>query len=476
MVFSSVSFLFYFLPVIFVLYFLAPRKRRNLVLFLGSLFFYAWGEPVYILLMLFSILANYTLGRMMERAAKREESAKRTDRKWERQILVLAVVINIGLLVFFKYTNFFLENISHITGASLGQIKLPLPLGISFYTFQALSYVIDLYRRQVDVQKSLISFGTYVALFPQLIAGPIVRIRTVAGELQERTESVDLFSQGVRRFVIGMGKKVLLANNIGLIFTQISRMDPAHLPALTAWIGALSYTFQIYFDFSGYSDMAIGLGRMFGFHFLENFEYPYMAKSITEFWRRWHISLSTWFKEYVYIPLGGNRKGFGKQIRNILIVWLLTGFWHGANWNFVIWGLYFGLLLILEKLFLGAWLARWPALISHFFTMFLVVISWVIFAFDSMGKGLAFLQAMFCGNGAGLWDGTSLYLLSTNGLMLMILAVGSTNLPKRAVDRLLKGEGLGSVLAGNGGLFLMFLLCIAYLVTSTYNPFLYFRF
>lgn len=476
MVFSSVSFLFYFLPVIFILYFLAPRKRRNLVLFLGSLFFYAWGEPVYILLMLFSILANYTLGRLMERAAIREEWAKRTDRKWERQILVLAVVINIGLLVFFKYTNFFLENISHITGISLGQMKLPLPLGISFYTFQALSYVIDLYRRQVDVQKSLISFGTYVALFPQLIAGPIVRIKTVAGELQERTESVDLFSQGVRRFVIGMGKKVLLANNIGLIFTQISSMDPAHLPVLTAWIGALSYTFQIYFDFSGYSDMAIGLGRMFGFHFLENFEYPYMAKSITEFWRRWHISLSTWFKEYVYIPLGGNRKGFGKQIRNILIVWLLTGFWHGANWNFVIWGLYFGLLLILEKLFLGAWLARWPSILSHCYTMLLVVISWVIFSFDSMAKGLVFLQAMFCGNGAGLWDETSLYLLSTNGLMLLILALGSTDLPKRAADRLLKREGLGAVLAGNAGLFLLFLLCIAYLVTSTYNPFLYFRF
>lgn len=476
MVFSSVSFLFYFLPVIFVLYFLAPRKQRNLVLFLGSLFFYAWGEPVYILLMLFSIAANYTLGRLMERAAIREEAAKRLDRKWEKQVLVLAVVINIGLLVFFKYTNFFLENISHITGVSLGSMKLPLPLGISFYTFQALSYVIDLYRRQVDVQKSLISFGTYVALFPQLIAGPIVRIKTVAGELLERTESADLFSQGVRRFVIGMGKKVLLANNIGLIFTQISNMDPAHLPVLTAWIGGLSYTFQIYFDFSGYSDMAIGLGRMFGFHFLENFEYPYMAKSITEFWRRWHISLSTWFKEYVYIPLGGNRKGFAKQIRNILIVWLLTGFWHGANWNFVIWGLYFGVLLILEKLFLGAWLARWPAILSHCYTMLLVVISWIIFSFDSMGKGVAFLQAMFGGNGAGLWDGTSLYLLSTNGLMLLILAVGSTNLPKRAADRLLKKEGLGSVLVGNGGLFLMFLLCVAYLVTSTYNPFLYFRF
>ncbi len=489
MVFSSISFLFYFLPVMLFIYFLAPRRWRNSALFVGSLFFYAWGEPVYILLMLFSILCNYTLGLLMERSlraaggdgprTKERNSAEAKGRTAAKTLLITAVVINIGLLAFFKYADFFLSNLNWIPGVSVPLLKLPLPLGISFYTFQALSYVIDLYRGQVEVQKSFVAFGAYVSLFPQLIAGPIVRMKTVADELAERRETVDEFAEGVRRFVVGLGKKVLLANGVGAIFTQVSQMEPTSLSALTAWIGALAFTFQIYFDFSGYSDMAIGLGRMLGFHFLENFNYPYQSKSITEFWRRWHISLSTWFKEYVYIPLGGNRQGLKKQIRNILVVWLLTGFWHGASWNFVVWGLYFGTLLILEKLFLGRALERIPAACAHVYTMLLVIFSWVIFAFDSLGTGFLFLKAMLGGNDAGLWDEQGLYLLSGNLILFGILALGSTELPKRAVGRVrarFRGRELPDIVMGNAFLLIVFFLCVAYLVSSSYNPFLYFRF
>lgn len=344
MVFSSLLFLFYFLPAVLVVYFIVPRKAKNIVLLIFSLFFYAWGEPVYILLMMFSICMDFFLGLWLERVRQNRERAKK--------VLVLAVVLNVALLAFFKYADFFVDNLNAVTGLAIPSLNIPLPIGISFYTFQAMSYLIDLYRGDVPVQRSIVAFGTYVSLFPQLIAGPIVRMRTVVGELADRRESFDDFSIGVKRFVAGLGKKVLIANTLGEVWSQVSAMEPDGLPVLTAWIGVLAYTFQIYFDFSGYSDMAIGLGRMFGFHFLENFDYPYISKSITEFWRRWHISLSSWFKEYVYIPLGGNRKGLSKQIRNILIVWLLTGFWHGASWNFVVWGLYFGVLLILEKLFL----------------------------------------------------------------------------------------------------------------------------
>ena len=326
MVFSSLLFLFYFLPAVLAVYFIVPRRAKNVVLLLFSLFFYAWGEPVYIFLMLFSICMDYLLGLWMERAKQAPGRAKK--------VLALAVVLNVALLGFFKYADFFVENLNALTGLAIPALQIPLPIGISFYTFQAMSYLIDLYRGDVPVQRNIISFGTYVSLFPQLIAGPIVRMRTVVGELADRRENFDDFSSGVKRFVTGLGKKVLIANTVGAVWSQISAMDIRELPVLTAWIGLFAFTFQIYFDFSGYSDMAIGLGRMFGFHFLENFDYPYISKSITEFWRRWHISLSSWFKEYVYIPLGGNRKGFPKQIRNILIVWLLTGFWHGASWNF----------------------------------------------------------------------------------------------------------------------------------------------
>ena len=342
-----------------------------------------------------------------------------------------------------------------------------------------MSYLIDLYRGDVPVQRNIISFGTYVSLFPQLIAGPIVRMRTVVGELADRRENFDDFSSGVKRFVTGLGKKVLIANTVGAVWSQISAMEIRELPVLTAWIGLFAFTFQIYFDFSGYSDMAIGLGRMFGFHFLENFDYPYISKSITEFWRRWHISLSSWFKEYVYIPLGGNRKGFPKQIRNILIVWLLTGFWHGASWNFVAWGLYFGVLLIAEKLFLLRFLEKLPAFFQHVYTMLLVMLGWAIFSFDSLGSGLSYIRALFGGYGQPVWDGGGLYLLYTNIALLLIAAVGSTPLPQKLWHRVEGRLSAHPIPLGAMETCLVavgMVLSIAFLVDASYNPFLYFRF
>lgn len=473
MVFSSLLFLFLFLPVVLVVYFAVPRKFKNLVLLVVSLFFYAWGEPVYVLLMVATILIDWVHGLLTERYQKRNE-----DRK-AKIVVISAIIINIGMLAFFKYTDFFIGNVNGLFGAEIPLLKIALPIGISFYTFQIMSYVIDVYRGDTKAQHNIISFGAYVVLFPQLIAGPIVRYRTVADELDERRETVSDFSSGVSRFMMGLGKKVLLANNIGLLWDQISGLDAATLPVVTAWIGILAFAFQIYFDFSGYSDMAIGLGRMFGFHFLENFDYPYLSKSITEFWRRWHISLSTWFKEYVYIPLGGNRHGLAKQIRNILVVWLLTGFWHGASWNFMLWGVYFGVLLIIEKLFLLKYLKKAPSWVGHVYTMFLVLISWVIFAFDNLSGGLGYLGAMFGLNGAGFANSQTVYLLYTNLLMLVILAIASTHLGKTLANKLLAKLQSRPVIAEvikNVAFVGIFFLSVAYLVDASYNPFLYFRF
>ncbi len=473
MVFSSPLFLFYFLPVILLLYYLVPRKQifwKNVVLLIGSLFFYAWGEPVYVLLMLFSIVMDYGLGLWLEHEKTRGGHPGR--------VLALAVVLNLLLLGFFKYANFLIGTINGVTGLAIPLLELSLPIGISFYTFQALSYIIDLYRGEVEVQRSLLNFGTYVSLFPQLIAGPIVRMKTVAGELQDRQETFPEFSAGVRRFIVGLAKKALLANAAGEIWETVSAMEMESLPALTAWIGLAAYTFQIYFDFSGYSDMAIGLGRMFGFHFEENFRYPYVAASITDFWRRWHITLSTWFKEYVYIPLGGNRKGLAKQIRNILVVWLLTGIWHGAGWNFVVWGLYFGLILMLEKMGLLRLLEKIPGFFRHIYTMFLVMLSWAVFAFDSLGQGMRFIGALFGGGGL-VWNGQSLYLLYSSAVLLVLLILGSTEIPRKAallVGERLKARPLLSTVGELGLLLAGFALCVAYLVDASYNPFLYFRF
>ncbi|HIZ19645.1 MAG TPA: MBOAT family protein [Firmicutes bacterium] len=474
MVFSSLLFLFYFLAAVLLVYFLLPKKLKNAWLLISSLFFYAWGEPVYVVIMILVIVADYVLGLLIEK--RKDEGRIRAA----RVTLIVGIVLNLATLGFFKYANFLIGNLNAIPGVSIPLLDLALPIGISFYTFQSMSYVIDVYRGDVRAQRNIISFGTYVALFPQLIAGPIVQYKTIDQQLNNRTESFDLFGDGVRRFITGLGKKVLLANTIGVIWSQVSAMDTAEVPVLTAWIGILAYTFQIYFDFSGYSDMAIGLGKMFGFHFLENFNYPYMSKSITEFWRRWHISLSTWFRDYVYIPLGGNRRGLPIQIRNILVVWLLTGIWHGASWNFVAWGLFFGVLLIAEKLFLLKWLEKAPGFVGRIYTMLMVILSWALFAFDSLSAGFSFIGAMFGAHGAGLFDTRSLYLLVTNGLLLLIGAIGCTDWPKRLVAKLENGalakhSAISTACAGVV-LLAISVLSVAYLVDASYNPFLYFRF
>ncbi len=471
MVFSSLLFLFRYLPFVLVLYFICPKKLRNLLLFVVSLIFYAWGEPVYVVLMIFSTLVDYTHGLLVAhyKAAGNTRAAK--------LVVASSMIINLALLGFFKYYDFLAGTVNSLIGTTLPLTGVALPIGISFYTFQTMSYTIDVYRGDAEPQKNIISFGAYVALFPQLIAGPIVAYKTVADQLNCRHEDTDKFAYGIKRFTAGLGKKVLLANSAGVIWDTIKVMDTSSLPALTAWIGILAYTFQIYFDFSGYSDMAIGLGNMLGFRFLENFDYPYMSKSITEFWRRWHISLGSWFRDYVYIPLGGNRKGFAKQIRNICVVWLLTGLWHGANWTFVLWGAYFGVLLIIEKMFLLKALKKAPAIVGHIYTMFFVIISWVIFALDDMKSVTGYIGAMF-GAGGALYDKTSLYLLSTNIILLVILALASTNLPARLgnslADRL--GEKPLSAVVQNVVFAAVILISTAYLVDATYNPFLYFRF
>ncbi len=476
MVFSSLLFLFRFLPVVMILYFIAARFCKNkavpnAVLFVSSLIFYAWGEPVYVVLMLFSTVVDYTHGMLVHRYKTKG------NMKAARLAVASSMIINLSLLGFFKYSDFLISTINGIFGAEIPLLNLPLPIGISFYTFQTMSYTVDIYRGDANVQRNIVSFGAYVALFPQLIAGPIVQFKTIAEQLDTRRENFDDFAVGVSRFMTGLGKKVLLANSAGLIWDSVLALDTGTLPVLTAWIGIFAYTFQIYFDFSGYSDMAIGLGRMFGFHFLENFNYPYMSKSITEFWRRWHISLGSWFRDYVYIPLGGNRNGFAKQIRNISIVWLLTGLWHGANWNFILWGVYFGILLIIEKLFLLKLLKKAPAVISHVYTLFFVIISWAIFAIEDMGKLGGFIGAMF-GAGGTLYDNNSLYLLLTNGLLFVILAVASTDIPKRISEKLMNrlGERPSAAILKNAVFAAILLISTAYLVDASYNPFLYFRF
>lgn len=466
MVFSSLFFLFRYLPVVLALYFIIPVKYRNGFLFLASLFFYAWGEPIYVVLMLFSTVVDYTHGKLVHKY-KQQFNMKKA-----KHVVLSSVCINLLLLGFFKYSDFFITTVNSVSGADIPLLKLALPIGISFYTFQTMSYTIDIYRGEAPVQNNIITFGTYVAMFPQLIAGPIVRYQTIADELNTRKETTERFYLGVTRFVTGLGKKVLLANQIGAVWDSVSTGNLAEMPVMTAWIGAFAYAFQIYFDFSGYSDMAIGLGHMFGFTFPENFNYPYMSKSITEFWRRWHISLGTWFREYVYIPLGGNRKGLKFQIRNICIVWLLTGIWHGAGWNFVLWGAYFGALLLIEKWFLYNWLKDKPAIIGHIYTIFLVLISWMIFANESLSNVVAYIKAMF-GFGGGFSDIQSMYLLSENLAVFAILILAATGLPVMFIKKIKLNRS--SILSGIFILLVM-LLSIAFLVDATYNPFLYFRF
>ncbi len=471
MVFSSLLFLFRYLPVVILLYYLVPKRFRNTVLFVSSLFFYGWGEPVYISLLLFSTLVDYTHGRWLAKAlaAGNQRRAKMT--------VASSVVINLSLLGFFKYMDFLIGTINQISGSQIPLMELALPIGISFYTFQTMSYTIDVYRKEAAVQYNIIDFGAYVSMFPQLIAGPIVRYHTIAKELNERKETVARFAFGVSIFAVGLGKKVLLANTMGSLWNEVQGIPAAGQSVWMLWLGIIAYGMQIYFDFSGYSDMAVGLGHMFGFTFPENFDYPYTSKSITEFWRRWHISLAVWFREYVYIPLGGNRKGRARHVVNIMIVWLLTGIWHGAGWNFLLWGIYFGLWLLIEKFWLNRILERLPKLVCCVYTLLIVFLGWVLFAHDDLGSGLAYLAGLFGGNGMSAgWGGRTVYLWYTAAPKLLICILGATSIPRRLfVNWKNRMKDVGNAVSALGSLGII-IIVIAYLVDASYNPFLYFRF
>jgi len=467
MLFSSIFFIFVFLPITGLVYYLVPKKRmdiRNIWLLAVSLLFYSWGEPIYVFLMIYSALFNYFMAIQIDLEKKKGGSGKRN--------MIFTLVINLFILGFFKYWGFLLNTINAITGLNIKYTALALPIGISFYTFQGLSYIFDVYRGKVGVQKNPLKVALYLSLFPQLIAGPIVNYKDIEEQLDERTCNWEKFGAGAERFIFGLGKKVILANNLGALFTAICALPDAKFSWLASWIGILGYTFQIYFDFSGYSDMAIGLGKMFGFEFKENFNYPYIARTITDFWRRWHISLSTWFRDYVYIPLGGNRCSKRRHILNLLIVWSLTGLWHGANWNFVAWGTYFGIILILEKYKIGKYIEKWPRWGQHLYTMLIVIISWVFFSITNTQQMFHYLATMFGFGGVDFINATALYYLKSNIVLLIAAAVVSTPKPMkefRRICRLFPNLAIAAVMC-------IFIVAVSYLVFGSYNPFLYFRF
>ncbi len=462
MVFSSITFLFYFLPITLAIYYMVPNKFKNFVLLLASFVFYFFGEPTYVLLMASSIVITYIFGRLID---------KYQGTKYSKIFLIVSLIISVGLLVYFKYANFLIENINLWVKNKIDFIYVALPIGISFYTFQMISYLVDVYRKEAKVQKNILKLAMYISLFPQLIAGPIVRYTTIDGQIDERTHTMQKFALGVRRFIIGLSKKVLIANVLGELVNTFSASQ--EMSTLYYWLYAIATMLQIYFDFSGYSDMAIGLGKMFGFDFLENFNYPYIAKSITDFWRRWHISLSSWFRDYIYIPLGGNRTSKLKWIRNILIVWFLTGLWHGAAWNFIIWGLYFGILLIIEKLFLQKILDRVPKVISHIYTLLIVMISFIIFSGESTKEILQNIGGLV-GIGNPLVSPESIYYLKSYFIVIIIAIVSATPLLKNIAN----SKKIEKVARTLEPLFLLVLLvvCTSYIVDGSFNPFLYFRF
>ena len=469
MLFSSITFLFLFLPIMLAVYYIAPYQWKNLLLLAGSLIFYAWGEPVYIILMILSILLNYFCGMDIENKSENEAKAKRS--------LVFAITVNIVLLVFFKYFGFLVESTNTLFGISIPYRELALPIGISFYTFQEISYIVDVYRGKVKAQQSLVKYALYVSMFPQLVAGPIVCYGDIEKQLTERKISGRKLGQGAMLFIIGLSKKAVLANTLGKIFEEISSTSASNLTVLMAWLGCITYAFQIYFDFSGYSDMAIGLGRMFGFEFKKNFDVPYISKSITEFWRRWHISLSSWFREYVYIPLGGNHVTISRNIVNLLIVWMLTGMWHGAAWNFIVWGIYYGVVLVLEKYVWGAIVDRWPSVLQHIYALVLVLVGWVFFFSPSLGAALRYLFAMV-GGGAGFAGKEVFFVILTHWLFYLLAVIGSTTLGSRMLRAILnvsENHTVRTVIA-LVVFFGMLAISVAYLIADTYNPFLYFRF
>lgn len=463
MLFTSISFLYYFLPTIIVLYFITPKKYRNYILLIFSIIFYMYGEPKYVILMLVEILVAY-FGALL------------IDKNKSKEIFLITIIIHIGLLCVFKYTDLFIGTINSIFKTNISFLNIALPIGISFYTFQILSYVIDVYRGKVKVQKNILKLATYVSLFPQLIAGPIVRYETICDELDNRDETIEKFSLGIRRFIIGLAKKVLIANMLGELCTKFSLVDERSV--LFYWIFAISYMLQVYFDFSAYSDMAIGLGKMFGFTFLENFNYPFISKSITEFWRRWHISLSSWFKDYVYIPLGGSRKGTLKLVRNILIVWFLTGIWHGAAYNFILWGLFIGVFLVIEKLWLSKYISKLPKFLRNIYVLFIIMISFIMFNAGSINEAFFNIKGLFGLNKEVFINNYTIYYLKSYLIVLIIAIFGATPLFKNIIEKLKKSKCLNKIINILEPIFLVILLLLvtAYLIDSSYNPFLYFRF
>ena len=462
MVFTSISFIYYFLPLLLICYFVVPKKYRNIILLMFSVLFYFYGEPKYILLMLIEVLISYVVGLLI-------------DKYKNKNILIIGIFIHVLLFGIFKYFNFVIINVNNLFHSNLNLLNVVLPIGISFYTFQIISYEIDVYNKKVNVQSNILNYFLYVFLFPQLIAGPIVRYQDVNNEIDNRNVTFEMFARGVRRFIIGLSKKVIIANNLGELCNIYLNLGDKSV--LFTWIFAISYMLQIYFDFSGYSDIAIGLGKMLGFNFPENFNYPYMAKSITDFWRRWHMTLSSWFRDYVYIPLGGNKKGVLKQIRNILIVWSLTGLWHGASWNFIVWGLYFGILLILEKFILKKYFSDVPKFIKGIYTLFLVMISFVIFQGDNLSSAFNIIKGLFGLNGELFINNVTLYYLRGYVLFIVLGVIGSTNYVKNLVIKISNGKGK-KIINILEPIYLLILLIIVtmYLIDSSYNPFLYFRF
>ena len=467
MLFSSISFLYYFLPITLTVYFICKNKYRNIILLISSLFFYFYGEPKYTILMLISAFSAYVHGILID---------KFRDKKYSKVFLVSGLSINLGILVVFKYGDFIIKNINYIFSLNINLLRLTLPIGISFYTFQTLSYVVDVYTNKAKVCRRFTNFATYVCLFPQLIAGPIVRYTTIEDELQNRTHSFEKFAYGVNRFIIGLAKKAILSNNLGLLVSIISKSDEKSI--LSYWIVAVVFTLQIYFDFSGYSDMAIGLGRIFGFDFLENFNYPFISKSIKEFWRRWHISLSTFFRDYLYIPLGGNRVSKFRWIFNLFVVWSLTGLWHGDSWNFILWGLYFALLLIIENLFLQKLLNKLPVIIQHIYAKFFIIISFVIFNNENMKDLFNSLYNMFNFKNLILYNDFSIYYLKSYSIILIISIIASTPLLKNIIDKINESKKGEKVMSLMNVIFNVVILIVVtgYLIDGSFNPFLYFRF
>ena len=467
MLFSSVSFLYYFLPITLILYFVSKDKYKNIILLLASLFFYFYGEPKYTVLMLISAFSAYIHGILIE---------KFREKGYSKLFLVSGLVVSLGILIVFKYMDFIIKNINYISNSNIKLLRLVLPIGISFYTFQGLSYIVDVYKKDAKVCRSFVDFATYVCLFPQLIAGPIVRYTTIEDELKNRTHSFDKFAYGVNRFVVGLAKKIILANNLGMIVDIMTKSNEKSV--LSYWMVAIFFSLQIYYDFSGYSDMAIGLGRMFGFDFLENFNYPFISKNIKEFWRRWHISLSSFFRDYVYIPLGGNRVSRGRWIFNLLIVWSLTGLWHGDSWNFILWGLYFALLLIIENLFLQNILSKLPALIQHIYAKFFIIISFVIFNNENIKDLWSSLYNMFNFRGLDLYNDFSTYYLKSYTVLLIVSVIGATPILKNIIQKINKNVTGQKVISTINPILNIVLLVVvtAYLIDGSFNPFLYFRF